>query len=209
MAITRHITSKGDAKMKHNEGTGRLYMTHDTTPKRAYHFRPLLSYCLTVMLCLPSLGEAVVEGIPCTPEPTSMTVNYGDLVNCQIDPVGDGDVFRFSGAAGETVQVQTAELSFGSISFKVFGPDSTQVCSGSSSRNCRLTQTGAHTILVTEFFDSSAVDYALALERIAPPSVAARPIDYSQVLNDEINGVGDIDAFVFGGSAGALVSVEA
>jgi hypothetical protein len=63
-------------------GAGQLYMTHDTTSKKAYHFRPLLSYCLTVMLCLPSLGEAVVEGIPCNPEPTSMIVNYGDLVNC-------------------------------------------------------------------------------------------------------------------------------
>ena len=150
--------------MKHNDtisprtgrgtsdgGTGRLYMTHDTTPKRAYHFRPLLSYCLTVMLCLPSLGEAVVEGIPCTPEPTSMIVNYGDLVNCQIDPVGDGDVFRFSGAAQETIRVKTAKLAmlvwFCPV-FEVFGPDGTEVCSGGSfGRDCRLTQTGVHTIL--------------------------------------------------------------
>jgi hypothetical protein len=178
-------------------------MTHDRTSKRAYHFRPLLSYCLTVILCLPSLGEAVVEGISCTPEPTDMIVNYGDLVNCQIDPVGDGDVFRFSGAAQETIGVQTTELSsgFGFASFEVFGPDGTEVCSGGGSfgRACRLTQTGAHTILVNGSFNGSTVDYALALERIAPPSVAARPIDYSQVLNDEINGVGDIDAFVFGG----------
>ena len=216
--------SKEDAKMKHNDtisartghgasdgGAGRLYMTHGTTFKRAYHFRPLLSYCLTVMLCLPSLGEAVVEGIPCTPEPTSMIVNYGDLVNCRIDPVGDGDVFRFSGAAGETIRVQTARIAsvnlFAFPFFEVFGPDGTEVCSGFN-RDCRLTQTGVHTILLSEDGNTSTVDYAVALERIAPPSAAARPIDYSQVLNDEINGVGDIDAFVFGGAADALVRAQ-
>ena len=128
--------------------------------------------------------------------------------------MGDGDVFRFSGAAHETIRVDTANLRIGgfgsgSASFEVFGPDGTEVCSGGAfGRDCRLTQTGAHTILVTEFSNSGTVAYAVALERIAPPSVAARPIDYSQVLNDEINGVGDIDAFVFGGAANALVSVE-
>ena len=129
--------------------TGRLYMTHDTASKRAYHFRPLLSYCLTVMLCLPSLGEAVVEGIPCTPEPTSMIVNYGDLVNCQIDPVGEGDAFRFSGAAQEKIRVETTRLNVGgSAVFQVFGPDGTEVCRSGGSFGCPLTRTGAHTILV-------------------------------------------------------------
>ena len=147
-------------------------MTHETTFKRAYHFRPLLSYCLTVMLCLPSLGEAVVEGIPCTPEPTNMTVNYGDLVNCQIDPVGDGDVFRFSGAAHEKIRVGTAKLSIGGIflvTFEVFGPDGTRVCGGSLGADCRLTQTGAHTILVSDSFNNETVAYSLALNCVVGP----------------------------------------
>jgi len=160
------------------------------------------------MLLFPSVGKTVVEGIPCTPEPTSMIVNYGDLVNCQIDPVSDLDGFRFSGAAGEAVRVQTAKLGGpGFSSFEVFGPDGTLICFGGST-NCQLAQGGAHTILVSEGFNDAIVNYALALERIAPPSLAARPIDYSQVLSDEINGVGDIDAFVFTGGANDLVRVQ-
>jgi hypothetical protein len=122
--------------------------------------------------------------------------------------VGDGDVFRFSGAERETIRVETTELSSGGPAFfEVFGPDGTEVCGGFGPADCRLTQTGTHTILVSEFANDGTVDYSLALERISPPSVAARPIDYSQVLNDEINGVGDIDAFVFGGATDDLVSV--
>lgn len=73
-------------------------MTRAITYKRVCHSSPLLRYCLAVMLLFPSVGKAVVEGIPCAPEPTDMIVGYGDVVNCRIDPVDDLDAFRFSGA---------------------------------------------------------------------------------------------------------------
>jgi hypothetical protein len=136
-------------------------MTRAITYKRVCHSSPLLRYCLGVMLLFPSVGKAVVEGIPCTPEPTSMIINYGDLVNCRIDPVGDLDGFRFSGAAGELVRVQTAELGgLGTSRFEVFAPSGTLICEGvvGGPKNCQLAQAGAHTILVSEFANDQTLD---------------------------------------------------
>ena len=187
-------------------------MTHATTYKRACRFSALQSYCLGTMLLLPSLGKAAVEGIPCAPEPTNMLISFGDLVNCQIDTIGDLDTFRFSGAAGELIRVQFGRTSgFGQPIFDVFAPDGTLVCSaglGGGQANCDLTQTGLHTILIDEFFMDQTPSYALALERIVPPSVAAPEIKDSQPIQDEINGVGDIDSFFFAGTAGTLVTVQ-
>jgi hypothetical protein len=44
-------------------------MTHVLTDKRAKRFSTLLRYGLGVLLFLPSLGNAQIEGIRCAPEP--------------------------------------------------------------------------------------------------------------------------------------------
>lgn len=65
--------------------------------RRAKQFPAVLAWWLGLLLCcgIPTLGEAAVEGIPCTPEPTDMIISYGDVVTCAIDVIGDTDVFRF------------------------------------------------------------------------------------------------------------------
>jgi hypothetical protein len=75
--------------------------------KRLQFFVNLFSCWLGLMLCLviPTLSEAIVEGISRTPEPTDMNITYGGLNNCSIDVDGDSDVFRFSGGIGETVEI--------------------------------------------------------------------------------------------------------
>ena len=55
---------------------------------------------------LPQPCLAAPEGVVCSPEPTDMVVTYGNLVTCDISPIGDTDVFRFQGTVGETVRVQ-------------------------------------------------------------------------------------------------------
>jgi len=183
-------------------------MKHAMALRSVYRVSAVLSVVLGVLLYLPSLGKAAVEGIPCTPKPTDMIINYGDLVNCQIDAIGRIDVFRFSGAAGDTVRGQTSKLGgAGFPSLEVHRPDGTLIFCNAFG-NCPLNQTGTHTILVSELGNNQTVDYALALERIAPPSDTAQPIQHGQLISDEINGVGDIDLFFFGGEAGDTVRVQ-
>ena len=37
------------------------------------------------------------EAAPCTAEPTDMSVHYGDLISCDVNPATDTDFYRFSG----------------------------------------------------------------------------------------------------------------
>lgn len=196
-------------------------MTHVMTYKRAWRFSTLLRYGLGVLLFalwlfLPSLGKAQIEGIRCAPEPTDMFINYGNLINCQIDPIGDIDFFRFSGAPGELIRVQIAtQDGIGTPTFEVFFPDGAPVpsCSQFFSTDpgvadCQLTQAGTYTIRVNENGANNTVDYGLALERIVPLSAAAQPLASTQTLAAEINAVGDIDAFFFSGNANDLYFVQ-
>lgn len=103
-------------------------MTHVSTDKRARRFSTLLRYGLGVLLFLPSLGNAQIEGIRCAPEPTDMFIVHGNLINCKIDPAGDIDFFRFSGAAGELIRVQIADKDGVCCpTFEVFAPDAAPV----------------------------------------------------------------------------------
>ena len=101
-------------------------------------------------------------------------IDYSQVLNDEINGVGDIDAFVFGGAADALVSVETVGLGGGgTASFEVFGPDGTEVCSGGSF-GCQLTQTGAHTILVSDSnpFDGGTVPYSLALNclvGVCPP----------------------------------------
>ncbi len=171
--------------------------------------------CLVLgFLSLPTLSGAVVEGIPCPPEPTDMFITYGDLVTCSIDPVGDTDVFRFSGITDEKVVVQASRQSGGTPCIELFSPDSTPIGSKvcyyyGAEIDATLDQTGTHTVLVSGQYNNATMEYALALESIVPPSPCAQMIQYGETRNDEINPVGDMDLFKFEGSVGDTITVLA
>lgn len=164
-------------------------------------------------LCLwAAPGASAVEGVGCDGEPTDQLLRYGDLINCAIDQIGDDDVFRFAGGSGETIRLQISSLTQGARAcFRLFDPDGAPFDFGAcanGSRDYLLSQTGTHTIIIAEDNANATVEYALALERIDPPSPAAVPLEYNQVLNDEINGIGDVDLFFFSGEANDTVSVR-
>ena len=81
-----------------------------------------------------------------------MTISYGDVVTCQIDPIGDLDAFRFNGSAGDMVVVQAASNSSYPC-IEVFDPAGVQIASQCSFRSARgdvtLASSGQHTLLVT------------------------------------------------------------
>jgi len=154
---------------------------------------------------MPTLGEATVEGIPCTPEPTNMPIEYGDLITCSIDLSGDTDKFLFSGTTGERVVLQ-ATWGSGALRpcIELYDPDGVLMWEACDNAFCnridtQLSKTGTHTIFVEDWFGTSIGEYKLDLESIAPPSPNAQPIQYGEVIPGEINPGGDIDLYRFEG----------
>jgi hypothetical protein len=142
-----------------------------------------------------------------------MMINYGDLVTCQIDPIGDADVFRFLGSVGEVVTIHAVRVSGGAPCLELFNPEGTRIgfaCGGPTERiDARLTKTGLHTIRMSESGNDEILVYALSLERVAPPSPSATLIRFAHNLDGEINPAADVDLFFFGGVVGDTVTVQA
>jgi hypothetical protein len=166
---------------------------------------------LALHLAVSTSPSAAAEGATCEEEPTDQRIRYGDLINCAIDQIGDSDTFRFSGGSGETVKVQISRLGGGQGCFQLFDPDGRSPdvprCANSA-MNYLLNQTGPHSLVITERFLDETASYALALERIDPPSPAVLPLDYNEVINGEIDGIGDVDMFSMTGEAGDTIRVQ-
>ena len=166
--------------------------------------RPSTAAWLVALLALATRVHAI-EGVPCRPEPTDLLIRYGDLITCAIDVIGDSDLFRFEGVAGEVVRIT---ISGSGAAFEVLAPNGARIGGSIVADDIALTETGLHTIVVRHNTNSNTVSYALALDRLSPPAPTARVIDYGQNLQDEINPVGDMDLFVFTGAAGTVVRVS-
>ena len=159
---------------------------------------------------------ALDESIPCDPEPTDMAISYSDVVSCSIDIVGDVDIFRFSGTAGEVVTVRGSKLAGGPNTapcLELFDPQGGVVGSHCLSQGARidaaLAQTGTYSVLVSEFFNDNTMDYTFLVERVAPPSAGAGYICPGCELQDSIDPIGDHDLFFFVGTAGDVISILA
>jgi len=170
--------------------------------------RAVAGFAAVVLLIALARSAHAVEGKPCVAEPTDMVLQYGDLVTCAIDVVGDSDLFRFEGSVGEVVRVSIAGT--GGPFFTLSAPSGAPLTGGGLLPDVfTLTQTGTHTILVRQNTNSGTAQYALALDRLAPTASTARAIAYGQIVSDEINPAGDVDLFVFSGAAGTVVRVSA
>jgi hypothetical protein len=147
------------------------------------------------------------------PEPTDMLIAYGELIICQIEPVGDTDLFRFPAAAGEVVTILTSrQAGSNAPCIELFDPVGgrigPQVCDVFGARiNAQLPRAGIHTLRVSEVNNDQPMPYVLSLERMSPPSPSAVPLAFGQHLADEINPLGDIDLYQFTGAAGDQVTI--
>lgn len=73
------------------------------------------AWVLAMSLAVVWSSAAVAEGRDCEAEPTDMLIDYADLINCALGPVGDIDVFRFTGGNGEVVRIQLSGTGGGSL----------------------------------------------------------------------------------------------
>jgi hypothetical protein len=168
----------------------------------------VIGVAVGTVLSAPDTAIGAENVITCQPNQDT-SIEYGDIVNCSIEAINDSDLIRFSGSIGETIMVQTFRLGgTGDPLVDLFAPDGTRMGGGPNPFQITLQQSGPHTIMITEFTNNATVDYALTVERIAPPSLIARQTQYGRTLNDSINSIVDIDSFFFEATVGDTVSVS-
>ena len=118
---------------------------------------------LGIIFAFSSLAGAEKEGVPCSEEPTDDPIAYGDLITCEILPVGGTDIFRFWGNAGHIVVVKVTRRGGGQPCVGLYDPYANpidSVCGNSAATvNATLDQTGQYTVLVNEWKNDNTLPY--------------------------------------------------
>jgi hypothetical protein len=149
-------------------------------------------------------------------EPTDQLLTYGALLTCSVEFVGDSDLFRFFGVAGEVVHVQATDRSnplFGpGVFVELRGTTGSILATASHVQaaviSLPLTETGMHLIRVSEAGNDQVIPYTLVLDRLAPASPAALQLNPGdRYQNIGLNPQGDADLYTFRGAAGDLISL--
>ena len=63
---------------------------------------------IAMVMSYPVLSRAADVDTLCAPNPTNMTVVYGNIILCSISRVAESDVFLFQGTVGEVIQLTEA-----------------------------------------------------------------------------------------------------
>lgn len=156
----------------------------------------------------------------CAPEPGTTTMAYGDLVNCEIEVVGDSDLFSFSGQVGDKVDVYLLRYNNNAnMCFRVIEPEPPALpaytCGHATFRPVTVTATytvtkpGVHTIQVADGGGDEVFRYGLAIVRVLPasPSMVQYP-QWGVVVPGDISPRGDTDLYTMTGISGDLVSIN-
>jgi len=167
---------------------------------------------LACMLCGPNTGVASDEIIPCLDEPTDMSMNVGDIVQCTIDPVTDTDLFRFEGVAGEVIMLTLTDQTGGSGHplAEIYNPDQVSIDTmvnndGGIRRVFELLETGTYTILIRENGDNQTATYTIALQSLFPQPEETLALCYDCVMTQSIDVVADSDVIRFEGESGMTI----
>jgi hypothetical protein len=180
-------------------------------------FRIAFLTCAAV-LGVSAAAAAQTEGQPCKPEPTDQLVAYGEHIQpCNIELLGDSDLFRFQGTAGEVILIKVVDFAGSgrnpSCFLDLVRPNGTIVGSVNNVVTCEihtmLTTSGLFTARVSELGNDSLMTYSVEIDRLSPPSLAATSVNPGDTLvGAEINPRGDADQFIFNGVAGDTVSLR-
>jgi len=133
----------------------------------------VIAACCGMLFALPSLVSAQVPGgVRCVAEPTDQFVTFGDLIECDITPQGDVDLFRLRATGGERVLIQLTGPPTGFIACMELdtpdgGPVSNNACAGGTGRSVAfdvLLSPGIWTIKVSAENNTGTLPYSLQIE---------------------------------------------
>jgi hypothetical protein len=112
-------------------------------------------------------------------QPSAVPIAFGKSITGKIE--ASMDALYFYGSAGCTLSISVARASGnGWTRFELYGPDAARITDQTSpsnaSRNVTLTQTGQHTILLSEGFNGTySYEYRVALEKLGGTCLDQQP----------------------------------
>lgn len=101
----------------------------------------------------------------CEPEPTDMSVGYGEQITCGINPSNDTDIFRFSGNAGDRILAEALWVSGTGFAprIQLIAPDGTDQISNAGLIDITFVQTGAYTAIISDVGSNNVGEYAFTV----------------------------------------------
>lgn len=182
-----------------------------STPQALTWLR-LLFLALAIFPCWAQAQPEMPQLVPCV-EGAETALIIGDrTIDCQITSPAEPDIFRFAGAAGQTLRLLVADD--GSPGFtaavEIFDPNGDRVGITFGQLDVTLDFTGDYLLIASDQGSDATGDYSLALEGI--PDVSTVPVIPNVILpgspdgpvlsNGVIDFVTDHDFFAFTGTAG-------
>jgi hypothetical protein len=170
------------------------------------------------------------EAARCEAEPTDMPAAYGELITCDIAPGTDTDLYRFSGAIGDTVLIEATFTSGAGFlpRLRLIAPDGSILGEASSPARMELvlSQSGPYTAIVFENGANNTGEYTFLVSCLAgscppiPPTTSEGAIQCEPEPTDMLPHYGtrvacdltpstDTDLYRFVGNAGDRVLAEA
>jgi hypothetical protein len=138
--------------------------------------------------------QRISNSVGCTP------ISFGAApLSGTISAAAEMDCFTFSGSVGERVLLYFAQTS-GTMSLEgeIYNPNGTLLCNEVGNLyNCLLTQTGTHTILLRDYYNTGTGGYGVSVQRISN-SVGCTPISFGAApLSGTISAAAEMDCFTF------------
>jgi hypothetical protein len=145
------------------------------------------------------------EGGPC-PADGSLIIGGALLTNCQFNPSGDTDTFRFSAPANGAASIKISGPS--GSQWTLFAPGGSVVGFTSSGMDVRkFATTGIYTIQTKNAFNSVG-SYSLSMNGVSAAfREGGEPINFTQTFQRTLDAAADQDTFNFSCSANQVVSV--
>jgi hypothetical protein len=122
-----------------------------------------------------------------------MDISYGDMVHCQIEPVGDSDLFRFTGYDGDLIEIHLIRHAGNADHcFRLVDPDGVigeYTCTGAfigdrfvhAGRSLKLLKAGTYTIQVADGGSNETYPYSLVLQRVLSLPDTAVPVSFGAI----------------------------
>jgi hypothetical protein len=139
-------------------------------------------------------------------------IGYGQTLQDTVTVRAEMNAYTFSGTAGEVVTVQVAGNWSNVPRLEVYDPAGNlrKRFDAQSIRadTVHLPQSGAYTLLVLDSDGQQTGNYGLHLQRITAPA-GATSIAYGQTLQDTVSARAEINAYIFTGIAGEVITAFA
>jgi hypothetical protein len=161
------------------------------------------------------MGEYAIYAQRLNNPQTTVTLSFGEMISTSLDQVGNIDTYTFEALSGDVILVRMSTSTFLDPTLFLYAPDGALMSSYAKNPGPGLVEFVTTPLAVSGTYKVLALDYNGALEtgnytlfaqRLNNPGNTA-PLRFQESLPASLDGVGELDTYVFDAFAGDRVSV--